>query len=135
DAKTEILRATRQLVRLQGRRIPDPRGSAVLLRVKDRLFLLSARHVFESFADGTMNIASPPRFAPITGGLSRALPEDDSADVYDAAVLAVADLHVTDELLAAALTVDSLEPLTGRQRQIMMLAGFPASRFAKVQDR
>ena len=131
-ARHEILGATRLLVRLQGRRLPEPRGSAIVLRVEERLFLLSARHVFDAFADGTMNIASPPHFAPVTGGLSRALPDDNGKDIFDAAVLSVSPEHVTEELIQGALTVESLEPQTGRNRQVMMLAGFPASRFGTL---
>jgi hypothetical protein len=131
-----IRAATRSLVRIEGKRLPDHQGCGVLLLVGEILFLLTARHVADCFPDnGPLNVMSEPKWAAFTGARFRALPDDDGVDRFDATVYRFDPDRVTDEMRQRALRPDNLVLHRRAHMPVLSVLGYPASRFKKVKGK
>ena len=121
------------LYRDNEREIPDPIGSALLINVRDQLFLVSAAHVLDHLAAGE-NMwfpASQNRRRHLGGTLHYKLMsrEDRKQDKTDVAVLKLEGEGATLHERCVPITLASLLPNSERRaNEWCVVVGFPASK-------
>lgn len=115
--------------------MPHPIGSAVVLRVGDVHFALTAYHVLEHFIsrDEAPVLGAHPFNIPPAGPIMNL--RMSAEDTRDAAVFEIAPERVTDDLRSAAITPDQVETRSVQGGQFLTILGFPASRYGSLNGR
>ena len=130
-----VLKAIRPIYRSEGRRHPRFVGTGVLLRIADRVVLVTAAHVVDHAADGPLLFAPGQKLQSVPREFYATVPPNGerSADKFDLAVIALgadleSELNLAHPLAETEIrSFERPELAVGRKTRYLVM-GFPRSR-------